>query len=86
MPDDYCSIFSREVENLEYNDHHYEPAHVFTLRLWQEELSKGEAEWRLQLRSVETGRIQYFRDWPSLVGLLLTMLPAEGHGTESGGP
>jgi hypothetical protein len=58
-------------------DHHhsYHPAHLFTLRLWSEELDKGEAEWRMQLRSVETGQTHHFRDWPSLVGLLLTMLP-----------
>lgn len=60
---------------MEDYQHSYRPAHLFTLRLWSEELDKGEMEWRLQLRSIETGQTHCFHDWPSLVGLLLTMLP-----------
>ena len=60
---------------MNLNENHYHPAYLFTLRLWREELSQGEAEWRLQLRSVETGKTHYFRDWPSLTGLLLEMVP-----------
>jgi len=59
------------------------PPHIFTLRLWQEELAAGETEWRLQLRSVETGQTHYFRDWPSLVGLLLVMLPSTDGGSQT---
>jgi len=61
---------------VELYDHPYQPAHLFTLRLWQEELSKGEMEWRLQLRSVESGQTHYFRDWPALISLLLEMVPS----------
>ena len=69
----------------DYHPSHH-PAHLFTLRLWREELDKDEAEWRMQLRSVETGQTHHFRDWPSLVGLLLTMLPVERDGAESDTP
>lgn len=65
---------------MEVYDHPYQPAHIFTLRLWQEELSRGEMEWRLQLRSVETDKTHYFRDWPSLIGLLLEMVPSVDDG------
>lgn len=54
----------------------YHPAHLFTLRLWWEELGDGAAEWRGQVRSVETGEIHYFREWPALIELLRVMLPA----------
>jgi hypothetical protein len=55
----------------------YHSAHVFTLRLWQEEVSNGAGEWRLQLCSVETGQTYYFRDWPALISLLLVMVPPD---------
>lgn len=60
------------------NGRMHSPTYIFTLRLWQEELAVGESEWRLQLKSVETGRTHYFRDWPVLVDLLLTMVPEKG--------
>jgi hypothetical protein len=50
------------------------PSHLFTLRLWQEDLGDGGAEWRGQLQHVLTGDVGHFRDWPSLIVLLQDLL------------
>ncbi len=49
-------------------------SHLFTVRLWQERLGGGRVEWRGQVRHVTSGETSYFRDWPTLVSLLLEML------------
>ena len=48
--------------------------HLFTLRLWTEQLEEGESEWRGRVHCVGTDEVRYFRDWPSLIPLLLAML------------
>jgi hypothetical protein len=50
-------------------------SHLFTLRVWLEELGDGRAEWRGQLQHVLSGETRYFREWPTLLALLLAMLP-----------
>ncbi|UCC77204.1 MAG: hypothetical protein JSW37_02240 [Anaerolineales bacterium] len=49
-------------------------SHLFTVRLWQEGLGGGRSEWRGQVRHVSSGETSYFRDWPTLVSLLIKML------------
>ncbi len=46
------------------------PSHLFTLRVWCEDLGDGKVEWRGQVRHVLSGRVSYFRDWLSLVEFL----------------
>jgi hypothetical protein len=41
-------------------------SHLFTLRLWVEELGDGETEWRGEVRYVPSGAIYYFRRWDQL--------------------
>ena len=48
--------------------------HLFTLRLWSEELEEGQTEWRGRLYHAATGEVRHFREWSSLIPLLLTML------------
>lgn len=55
-------------------DQQHSPSHLFTVRLWQEELGAGQTEWRGQVQHVLTGEAGYFRDWSTLVNLLLAML------------
>jgi hypothetical protein len=52
----------------------HERSHLFVLRLWQEDLGEGQVEWRGKVRHVLSGEVHYFRDWPALTALLLTML------------
>jgi hypothetical protein len=50
-------------------------SHLFTVRLWLEELGDGRAEWRGQVQHVTSGETHYFREWSALLALLLAMLP-----------
>ncbi|MBX3000844.1 MAG: hypothetical protein KF893_20145 [Caldilineaceae bacterium] len=49
-------------------------SHLFTLRLWTEEVEEGQTEWRGRVHYVTSDEVRYFRDWPSLIPLLLAML------------
>jgi hypothetical protein len=57
-------------------------SHLFTVRLWSEEIDEGQAEWRGKLQHIISGEIRYFRDWDGLIALLQTMLSQR----ESGRP
>jgi hypothetical protein len=48
-------------------------SHLFTLRIWQEELGNGEVEWRSRVQHVMSREVRYFRDWPSLIAFLLAL-------------
>lgn len=48
--------------------------HLFTLRLWREEDAEGQTTWRGRIHHTDTGNIRYFRGWPALIPLLLSML------------
>ncbi len=52
-------------------------SHLFTLRIWQEELGNGEMEWRSRVHHVMSGEVRYFRDWPSLIAFLLVLSNSE---------
>jgi hypothetical protein len=47
---------------------------LFLVRLWVGEEGDGEREWRGKVQRAVTGEAHYFRDWPELADLLLTML------------
>ena len=51
-------------------------SHIFTLRLWQEQAAEGKQEWRGRIYDAATGDVRYFREWASLIPLLLAMLRA----------
>jgi len=50
-------------------------SHLFTVQLWQEELSKGQTEWRGKAQHVSSGQVHYFREWSKLILFLQAMLP-----------
>jgi hypothetical protein len=50
-------------------------SHLFTLRLWVEELGDGRAEWRGQLTYLPTGETHYLRRWDQLQQTLQRCLP-----------
>jgi hypothetical protein len=49
-------------------------SHLFTMRLWQEEVGPDQTEWRGKVHLISNGNVRYFRGWEGLVPLLLTML------------
>ncbi len=48
--------------------------HLFTVRLWLEDLGEGRTEWRGKMKHVLSGEVRYFRDWPTLIALLQALL------------
>lgn len=49
--------------------------HLFTLRLWVEELGEGRAEWRGQLTYLPSGETHYIRRWDQLQETMRHCLP-----------
>jgi hypothetical protein len=49
-------------------------SHLFTVRLWQEELGNGQTEVRGKVQHVSSGEVRYFRDWPTLITFLQALL------------
>jgi hypothetical protein len=45
-------------------------SHLFTIRMWPEEVGANQIEWRGQARHIPSGQACYFRDWPSLTDFL----------------
>ncbi len=45
-------------------------SHMFTLRVWVEDLGNGRFEYRGTLKHVLTGETHHFRSWPTLIRLL----------------
>jgi hypothetical protein len=48
--------------------------HIFTLRLWLEQLDHNSSEWRGEVKNTSTGEIRYFRNGLSLYTALCNML------------
>jgi hypothetical protein len=49
-------------------------SHLFTIRVWEEEIGSDQNEWRGKIQLFTTGDVRYFREWTALAPLLLTML------------
>ena len=49
-------------------------SHLFTVRVWKEEIGTDQTEWRGKVQLLTNGDVRYFREWSTLVPLLLTML------------
>ena len=47
---------------------------LFTIRVWAEKLEDGKVEWRGKVQHVTEEEGYYFRDWPALVEILLTLV------------
>jgi len=52
-------------------------SHLFTLRLWREDLGHSQTEWRGEVHDVVSGEVRYFRTWPALLTLVQAMLPEQ---------
>ena len=55
-------------------DYQRQQSHLFTVRMWQEELGEGQSEWRGKVQHVQSGEVLYFRQWSALVASLEKML------------
>jgi hypothetical protein len=57
-------------------------SHLFTVRVWKEEVGTDQTEWRGKVQLLTSGDVRYFREWEDLVPLLLTMLSEFESGLE----
>lgn len=57
--------------NMDRQRHH---SHLFTVRLWSEEVDNGRKEWRGKVQQVHSGEAYYFCEWATLIAALLQML------------
>ena len=45
-------------------------AHLFTVRIWREELGEGHIEWRGKVQHALSGEARYFREWGELLAFV----------------
>ena len=50
------------------------PSHLFTVRLWPNDLGEGQVEWRGKVQHVLSGEAHYFREWQELETHLTAMV------------
>jgi hypothetical protein len=49
-------------------------SHLFTVRVWREDLGHSQSEWRGEVRDVESREVRSFRDWSTLLTIVQAML------------
>ncbi len=49
-------------------------SHLFTLRMWPEDLGSGQIDWRGKVQHVNSGEALYFRDWATLLDFMERLL------------
>jgi hypothetical protein len=49
---------------------HHTQSHLFTIRLWVEEVDQGVLEWRGVIRHTLSGETHYFREWATMTAVL----------------
>lgn len=49
-------------------------SHLFTVRVWKEEVGHDQTEWRGMVHLITDGNVRYFRGWEALAPLLVSML------------
>lgn len=54
-------------------------SHLFTVRVWQEDLGQGHLEWRGKVQHVMSGEVFYFREWQDLIVRLKSLLEQQEH-------
>jgi hypothetical protein len=45
-------------------------SHLFTIRVWREELGAGRSEWRGKVQHVLSSEARYFREWADLIAFV----------------
>lgn len=58
-------------------------SHLFTVRLWSEDLGDDQVEWRGQVTHVLSGEAHYFREWQELDARLLAMVAGQARTSEA---
>jgi len=45
-------------------------SHLFTVRIWREELGEDRVEWRGKVQHTLSGEARYFREWTELIAFV----------------
>ena len=45
-------------------------SHLFTVRIWREEMGEGRVEWRGKVQHAHSGEARYFREWAELIAFV----------------
>jgi len=56
------------------NEEHQSPSQLFTIRVWLEEETDGQNQWRGKLCHIPSGESRHFRGWAALIPLMLDLL------------
>jgi len=59
-------------------EHSVGDSHLFTLRIWLEDVGGGKTVWRGKVQHVSSGEVRYVHDWPALEGFIERMLHDSG--------
>jgi hypothetical protein len=43
--------------------HTHSRSHLFTVRVWEEEIATDQTEWRGKVQLYPSGEVRYFREW-----------------------
>ena len=57
-------------------------SHLFTVRVWREELGEGRAEWRGKVQHALSGEARYFREWAELIAFVREQVGDVDHANE----
>ena len=57
-------------------------SHLFTVRIWREELGAGRVEWRGKVQHALSGEARYFREWTELIAFLREQVGDIDHANE----
>jgi hypothetical protein len=60
------------------------PSHLFTVRVWEEEVDSGQIAWWGRVQLMTTGETHYFRSWGALFSILPAMLAETTKDTSPG--
>lgn len=77
QPDD-----GQKAKSMNTGPEQHPLSHLFTLRVWEEDLGGGRAEWRGRVQEVTSGETLFFRDWPGLIATLRRLIAKTGFTVE----
>ena len=67
---DGSSHADQKAAGMNMQPEQHPQSYLFTLRVWEEGLGEGKAEWRGRVLEIAGGEALFFRDWPGLVAAL----------------
>ena len=64
------------MDPIPHPDDPWTQSHLFTIRLWYEQLDPEQREVRMQVRHVLSGETRFLRDWTAVTAYMMSKLEA----------